>query len=225
MPTELRIGGLTRLSSCDWPGELVATIFCQGCSWCCPYCHNPDLRPATAPSAVAWPDVQAFLKTRTGLLDGVVFTGGEPLLQGSLPDAMRQVRDLGFRVGLHTGGAVPERFAGVLPLTDWIGFDVKAPFDDYASITGSPNSGVAAGESLKSLLASGKVYEIRTTIHPLLLDGGTLFRIAEDLAGLGITHWVLQDFRPHPQIALSVEPYEESVFSGLQSCSLQIVRR
>jgi hypothetical protein len=36
---DLAVGGLLPFSTCDWPGLLVATIFCQGCPWACPYCH------------------------------------------------------------------------------------------------------------------------------------------------------------------------------------------
>ena len=125
---ELRVGGLERLSMCDWPGELAATIFCQGCPWDCPYCHNPHLLPVTGRHEIAWREVVDFLKSRRGLLDGVVFSGGEPTLQSALPQAIAEVRDLGFRIGLHTAGPYPGRLAQVLPLVDWVGFDIKTPF-------------------------------------------------------------------------------------------------
>src|SRR5450759_6030856 len=41
----LCIGGLTPLSLSDWPGQLAAVVFCQGCPWRCGYCHNPHLIP------------------------------------------------------------------------------------------------------------------------------------------------------------------------------------
>jgi pyruvate formate lyase activating enzyme len=148
---ELRVGGLSRLSSCDWPGQLVATVFLQGCPWRCRYCHNPHLLPAPGDGEIAWREVLAFLEARRGLLDGVVFSGGEPTVQAALPAAMRTVRALGFGVGLHTGGPTPERLKAVLPLVDWVGFDVKAPFADYARITGVASSGEAARLSLTHL--------------------------------------------------------------------------
>ena len=225
MPTDLRIGGLTRMSSCDWPGELVATVFCQGCSWRCPYCHNPGLQPASVLSAIPWQEVLAFLKTRVGLLDGVVFSGGEPLLQKSLGGAVREARQLGFRIGLHTGGAVSSRFAELLPHLDWVGFDVKAPFDDYVRITGSPGSGADARESLKWLIAGDTACEIRTTVHPRLLDGAALSRMAEELAGMGVGHWVLQEFRSRCDVALAVEAYTEGVHAQLQACSVHVAWR
>ena len=73
---------------------------------------------------------------------------------------------MGFGVALHTGGYDPARFASVLPALDWVGFDVKAPFEDYRRITGAANSGSPAKESLERLVASGTPYEVRTTVDP-----------------------------------------------------------
>ncbi|UFW88438.1 anaerobic ribonucleoside-triphosphate reductase activating protein (plasmid) [Bradyrhizobium barranii] len=193
---ELRIGGLARLSTCDWPGELAATVFCQGCSWSCGYCHNPHLIPPRGESEIAWQGVLSFLDSRRGLLDGVVFSGGEPTLQAALPDAMRAVRgELGFRVGLHTAGPCPTRLSAVLPLVDWIGFDVKAAFDDYERITGVIGSGINAKASLVRLLESGVACDIRTTVHNALLDRSDLARLASDLVALGVPAHRLQPFR------------------------------
>lgn len=192
---ELRVGGFVRLSTCDWPGELVATVFCQGCPWACGYCHNPHLIPPRAEVGVAWPDIMSFLDSRRGLLDGVVFSGGEPTLQPALPEAMRAVRALGFRIGLHSAGPYPERLRAVLPLVDWIGFDVKAAFDDYERITGIAGSGVKAEASLRQVLASGVARDIRTTIHDAMLDPAALARLSADLDALGARDHRLQPFR------------------------------
>lgn len=192
---DLRIGGLARLSTCDWPGELVATVFCQGCPWSCGYCHNPHLIPPSGSHEIAWPEVLSFLDSRRGLLDGVVFSGGEPTLQAALPDAMHAVRELGFRIGLHTAGPYPTRLSAVLSLVDWIGFDIKAAFDDYARITGTAGSGFKAKASLLRVLEYGVACDFRTTVHDALLDRFDLARLASDLAALGVREHRLQRFR------------------------------
>lgn len=193
--TKLRVGGLTRLSTCDWPGELSAVVFCQGCAWDCAYCHNPGLRTMHAETFILWPEILAFLQSRRGLLDAVVFSGGEPTLQPALLDAVHAVRDLGFRVGLHTAGITPERFEALLPWIDWVGFDVKAPFGAYARITGVDGSGDKALASLRLLLTSGIPYEVRTTFHPALLTLADLIELRDQLLSLGVTHDVIQQFR------------------------------
>ncbi|HSJ80205.1 MAG TPA: anaerobic ribonucleoside-triphosphate reductase activating protein [Thiobacillus sp.] len=191
----LRVGGLTPLSASDWPGMLAAVVFCQGCPWRCGYCHNPDLIPARGDNEIPWEDVLAFLRRRQGLLDGVVFSGGEPTAQAGLLDAMREVRALGFKIGLHTGGMYPQRLAAALPLVDWVGIDVKAPFADYARVTGVAGSGERAHAGLLEVLASGVAHEVRTTVHPALLADAEVVGLAHDLAARGVKHYVIQAFR------------------------------
>jgi pyruvate formate lyase activating enzyme len=191
----LKVGGFVRLSTCDWPGQLAATVFCQGCAWDCPYCHNPGLRQAQADAPISWSSILDFLGGRRGLLDAVVFSGGEPTLQPAILDALEDVRKLGFRVGLHTAGMVPNRFAQLLPSLDWVGFDVKAPFYAYSCITGVERSGTDALASLRLLLESGIPYEVRTTAHPSLLTMENMLELRDQLVSLGVTHYAIQRFR------------------------------
>ncbi|MCW5953832.1 MAG: anaerobic ribonucleoside-triphosphate reductase activating protein, partial [Propionibacteriaceae bacterium] len=187
---------MTRLSTCDWPGKLAATVFLQGCPWRCTYCHNPALLDPTAPGQVPWQQVRELLARRRGLLDGLVFSGGEPTRQPGLPAAMDEVREQGFGVGLHTGGAYPRRLAALLPLVAWVGLDVKALPEQYQRITGVPRSGSAALESLRLVVASGVDHEVRITVDPTVHSAGHV----EELVGLirreGARQVVLQEARP-----------------------------
>jgi len=158
----LRIGGLTRLSATDFPGRLAAVVFCQGCAWRCGYCHNPHLLPRRSSGAIPWHEVLAFLERRRGLLDAVVFSGGEPTLQPSLRQAMEAVKRMGYLIGLHTAGIVPRRLEEVLPLVDWVGMDVKAPFDEHERVTGVRGSGRRAKQSRDLILESGVACEFHT---------------------------------------------------------------
>ncbi len=187
--TELRAGGFTRLSTCDWPGELAATVFCQGCAWDCPYCHNPSLRPIQTAELISWPAILEFLGTRRGLLDGVVFSGGEPTMQVALPDAIEEVKKMGFKIGLHTSGMTPGRLASIFASLDWVGFDVKAPFASYDSVTGIKGSGERARLSLRLLLQSGIPYEVRTTWHAALLSIEDMLLIQGELLTLGVQRY------------------------------------
>jgi pyruvate formate lyase activating enzyme len=202
----LRIGGLTPLTSIDFPGRLAAVLFCQGCPWRCDYCHNPDLLDAKVPGALPWAQVCAFLRRRRGLLDGVVFSGGEPTLQAGLPGALAEVRALGFETALHTAGMYPGRLAALLPLLDWVGLDIKGPWRRIDAITGSHRSAQRVQASLRHLLASGVAYECRTTWHPALFGIDELHTLADELASLGVRRWALQECRssdgaPHSMVA------------------------
>lgn len=191
----LRVGGLTPLTSIDFPGRLAAVVFCQGCPWRCVYCHNPHLIPADVPPAMAWKEVLAFLERRRGLLDGVVFSGGEPTLQAALPRAMREVRGMGFQVALHTAGMYPERLAAVLPMVDWVGLDIKAPAPLHDRIVGAPGGHDRVMASLDLLLASGVDHQCRTTWSSELYGQDELAALVDGLARQGVRDWSRQPLR------------------------------
>ena len=203
MTLALRVGGLTPLTTIDFPGRLAAVVFLQGCPWRCGYCQNPGLIAADAPGAMSWDHVRAFLERRRGLLDGVVFSGGEPTLQAGLSDAVQEVRELGFAVGVHSAGMYPERLAALLPSLDWIGLDIKAPRLEYDTVTGVPGSSAKARASLAHVLRSGIAYECRTTWHAGLFALDRLLALGQELAELGVKRWSVQNCRVdgHPQAA------------------------
>lgn len=195
----LPVSGFVPLSTVDYPGKIAAVVFTQGCPWRCVYCHNPHLRAFPDKEGVGqWKELLISLEKRKKLLDAVVFSGGEPLIHPTLSLAIEEVKALGYQVGLHTTGMVPRRLRKILPLLDWVGLDIKAPFEEYATITGFPRSGSLARESAELLLASGVPYECRTTIHPHFFTVDTLLRLSHTLAEMGVTHYWLQRARLGP---------------------------
>jgi pyruvate-formate lyase-activating enzyme len=102
---------------------------------------------------------------------------------------------MGFGVGLHTACVYPRRLASVLPLVDWVGFDIKAPFAHYERITGVAGSGDHARDCARLIIDSGVDYECRTTIHPSLLAQEEVRALAGTLSELGVQNYVLQLFR------------------------------
>jgi pyruvate formate lyase activating enzyme len=200
----LDVGAFTPLSTTEWPGQRAAVVYVQGCPWRCHYCHNPSLQSRCERNPHAWERVWETLTHRQGLLDAVVFTGGEPTLDAGLPQAMMQVKDLGFRVGLQTAGLYPSRLATCLPLVDWVALDIKTAFEAYKSVTSVPASGEPVRASLELVLHSGKAHELRTTWHPDLLPEATLMHLARSLKAAGARTWVLQPYRPSPTTETSL---------------------
>ena len=121
---------------------------------------------ANATTEVEWEHLIHLLEHRKGILDAVVFSGGEPLMQKGLAQAMDTVKAMGFEVGMHTGGYNPEALRNVIDKVMWIGFDIKAPFEEahYKRATGGIAQVEKVKESLGILLASGVHFECRTTV-------------------------------------------------------------
>lgn len=188
------VGGIVSLTTNDYPSHIAAVIFTQGCPWKCVYCHNPHLQVLNKEDCLPWDDIMGLLETRKNLLEAVVFSGGEPLAQKNLPYAIKEIKQLGFKVGLHTGGAFPGMMKNVLPMIDWVGFDVKTEFDKYENITQMPCSGAAARQSLDLLLSSGVEYEVRITLDKSL-SISTISKILKLLSQIGVNKAVLQNCR------------------------------
>ena len=191
----LQIAGIARLSTCDWPGRLAATVFLQGCPLACGYCHNPGILDPRVPGVLPWSEVMALLARRRGLLDGLVFSGGEPTRQAGLAAAMREVRQQGFGVGLHTAAPYPKRFAEVLPLCDWIGLDIKAPKRLYGRVTGVAAAANPAFACLQLALDAGVALQVRTTVDPLTMNPDDVAELTATLRELGVREHVLQEVR------------------------------
>lgn len=199
----LSIAGLVPLSTVDWPGKLCATVFLQGCPWACTYCHNRDLLDPLAPGRVDWNKVTDLLDRRAGLLDGVVFSGGEALRQRDLAAAIEDVRSRDYLVGLHTAGAYPKHFANVVSDVDWVGLDIKALPDDYEQIVGSA-AGHKAWDCLDTLIEEADCraekntnfgYEVRTTVHPGSPAVARFDTLLSRLRTTGVTSFALQEVR------------------------------
>lgn len=207
---QLRIAGITPFTTIDFPGKLAAVAFLQGCPWKCVYCQNVWMQPRDFDPAFehsSWAALRALLMRRQGLLDGVVFSGGEPCLDPALPAAVKAVKALGYAVGLHTGGAYPRRLAEIIGDLDWIGLDVKAPPDDdahWTRIVQVEGASARWAESFEIVRASGVPFECRTTAHPDFLSEASLLRLADRLADAGADTFALQLYRrpPGQQFAL-----------------------
>ena len=155
----MRISGLQKLSMVDYPGKLAATVFTGGCDLRCPFCHNAPLvvRVAETPH-LSQEEILSFLDSRRGLLDGVVLSGGEPLLQPDAAEFLRAVRSMGFAVKLDTNGCHPEALADILRqgLADYVAMDIKNCREKYAGTVGVPDFDLApVEESIQLLCRSG----------------------------------------------------------------------
>lgn len=190
---DFKIAAIQKFSTLDYPGKLSAVVFSQGCPIRCVYCHNPDFQDYTKPGIIAFTDLLNFIKERKGLLDAIVFSGGEPLMQRDLYDAISIVKQEGFLLGLHTAGTIPNKLNQVLPLLDWVGFDIKTSFDKYEEITRIPNSGKLALEGFDLLQKSGIPYEVRTTVDSRNIKPKDLIDIAKFLKLKNVKKWVLQE--------------------------------
>ena len=182
----MNIHGLQKLTLLDYPGHTACTVFLAGCMLRCPFCHNADLLDMNAEPVMDDAELLAFLRKRQGLLDGVAFTGGEPLMTRELPGLMMRIRDLGYGIKLDTNGCHPEALRGVLEkgLVDYVAMDIKNSPERYAQTCGLEKVNMEKiNESISLLMHEAPDYEFRTTVVAQLHDRDSFLAIGPWLKG------------------------------------------
>jgi pyruvate formate lyase activating enzyme len=174
-----------------------SVIFCSGCNFDCPYCHNPDLvaGQSTCPNQLDTNAVTGFLDQRRGFLDGVVVSGGEPTLQPDLADLCRKIKTLGLPVKLDTNGSRPLVLQHLIEagLVDYIAMDLKTDPLLYRSFIKPDCRPDSIVESIALIMESGVDYEFRTTCVKPIVTPGTIENILQLIAGARL--YALQRFR------------------------------
>ena len=158
--------GIEKLSLVDFDNNLSVVLFCEGCNFRCPFCHNSSL-VLSKNEKIDFNDILEYLKERKKLLDGVVISGGEPTLMNDLAYKCKQIRDLGYLVKLDTNGTNPKVIKYLIDnkLVDHIAMDIKGSFVNYSEIVGLTSLDLNnIKESINILKTSGISYEFRTTL-------------------------------------------------------------
>lgn len=182
----MKIHGLQKMTLLDFPGRVACTVFLGGCDFRCPFCHNFELIDGTAQPIMDEDELLAFLRKRTGLLDGVAFTGGEPCLHRDLPELLGRIRALGFAAKLDTNGFHPALLRQILAegLVDYVAMDVKNSPAKYAATCGLPSLDLTPiRESIALLKSSGADYEFRTTVAAELHQAEDFEEIGQMIRG------------------------------------------
>jgi pyruvate formate lyase activating enzyme len=159
-------------------------VFAQGCNFFCPYCQNPDL---ARPFGELLPEegVLAFLRSRAKLLDGVVISGGEPAIIEDLPEFIKQIKGMGFKVKLDTNGSRPDAVVSLIEkkLVDYVALDLKADPENYPKELGPPEETAKVLETLSALKRLGKPHEFRTTAASPFINDDSVRALAKAAAG------------------------------------------
>lgn len=197
----MKIAGLQKTSLIDYPGKLAAVIYTQGCNLRCPFCHNPELvLPEKYHETLDYDVLFNFLKKRAKQLQGIVVTGGEPLMYKDAPEFLKEIKDLGYLIKLDTNGFYPDVLKRVLDdkLADFVAMDIKAPVDKYDLLTDVECDTDLVNESIELVKKYAPDYEFRTTVVKSLLNKDDLLDIINWVEPA--KKYVVQRFRCHSDV-------------------------
>jgi len=192
----MTFGGFEKFTLIDYPGKIACMAYTIGCNFRCPYCHNPELVDGTVETDISEEKVLDFLDTRTGMLDGLVITGGEPTMHDDLLDFMAKVKKKGFLVKLDSNGTRPAMLKEAIKkkLVDYVAMDIKSPLAKYSQTVARPVDTDAIEESIRLLMGSKVEYEFRTTVIKALLSPEDILQIGSEIKGA--ERYYLQKFIP-----------------------------
>ena len=158
--------GIDKFSLLDYDEKVSVVLFSPACNFRCPFCHNGE-SVLNANTPIPFDEILEFLKSRVGLIDAVVFTGGEPTLMAELKSRIKQVKELGFLIKLDTNGTHPNVLEDLINegLLDYVAMDIKNSEKMYAETAGCPGVNIEnIKKSIEILKNSGVNYEFRTTL-------------------------------------------------------------
>lgn len=212
----MNIGGIQKFSLLDYPGQLAAIVFTQGCNFRCPFCYNPKLVWPAREGKLAYQsfnegklkdhpivstdDFLSFLERRKGKLDAVVLTGGEPMIQRDLKDFIKKIKEMDFLVKLDTNGTDPGKLSELLSenLLDYIAMDLKNSWEKYLLAAGVGFELAKIKKSIKIIKESKVPYEFRTTVVPGYTDSDDIEKMGEAIKGA--RNWYLQNFKANAEL-------------------------
>ena len=180
----MKIGGFQKTSLLDFPDIISAIIWTQGCNFHCPFCYNRDLVEGSV-KLIPEEEIISFLKKRKKLLEGLVISGGEPLLQKDIAEFISKIKKLGYKVKIDTNGTYPKKLKELIEkkLIDYVSMDVKAPKNKYDKLSGVKTDIKKIEESIGIIQRSDVDYEFKTTFIPNLLTKEDIISIAKWLEG------------------------------------------
>lgn len=197
----MKFSGWQKVSLIDYPGLISTVLFTPGCSFRCRFCHNPSLVIPPYQPTIKETHIIQYLSARQGLIQGVVITGGEPLIQKDLKTALTKIKDLGYQVKLDTNGYHPDGLRELLDagLVDYLAMDLKAPLTKYPQITQQPRLDVKKiRSSIQLIMTSNIPHEFRTTLIENFHTLEDIHTMSELIQGARL--YYLQKFITQPQL-------------------------
>ena len=185
---------ITKFTTTDYVGHLSCIIWFVSCNFRCLYCYNDNI-VYTKEGNYTQNDILKFLKTRIGLLDSVVLSGGEATVHNVIPFC-KEIKKLGFKIKLDTNATNLPQIKKLIELNllDYIAIDFKAPKHKFKEIVGIDMYDNTI-KTIQYLIDIAFAFELRTTINKSLLDENDINSMIKTISELGYKNiYYIQNF-------------------------------
>lgn len=204
----MEFGGFQKLTVLDFPGQVACIVFTKGCNFRCPFCHN-SLLVDNKCETYKEEEILSFLEKRKNVLDGIVISGGEPLMH-DIEDFLYKVKELGYKIKIDTNGTYPEKLKELVKkgLADYVAMDIKNIPEKYSQTAGVGFPYKIIEESIDFLLSDKVDYEFRTTVTKEFHTANDLENIAKKISGA--KRYFIQNFVDSGNVFLkNLTPFSE----------------
>lgn len=224
----MKIAKFVKTNSVDWDGILSCQIFMAGCNFRCPYCYVSS----TLEMREEYLDQDEILRyiENSDSIEGVIITGGEPLVHSDLYKFLRRVRALGKKIKLDTNGSYPAVLDDLIGanLVDFVSMDIKAPLtaEEYAMTSYAIVDPEDIEKSIKIIMESGVDYEFSTTIVPIHITEKDIESICSSIRGA--KHYRINQFSPGECIDPTlnqISPYKQKTIMNMVEIAKRYVRK
>jgi len=207
------IAGFQESSLNEWDGHVSSIIWTPGCNWRCTYCHAGYLILDTDKlELINEAKVFKYIESKSGWIDGLCISGGEPTLQPDLCDFIKKVKDQ----------ATVEKLIKD-KLLDCYCLDFKQmPDRRLLEITGETGNLYSVLQSFNLAFGAGIEVEFHTTLCPSYIGIDDIPIMGNFLHNAGL--WVLQQYDTtntiSPNLAREAKYNQEQLGEILKSAQL-----
>lgn len=216
---------LTRFTTTDYVGHISCIIWFVSCNFRCLYCYNDNI-VYTKEGKYTQNNILDFLKTRVGLLDSVVLSGGEATVHNVIP-ICKEIKKLGFKIKLDTNATNLKQIKELinLNLLDYIAIDFKAPKYKFKDITGVSIYDNTI-KTIQYLIDIDFNFELRSTINTALLNEDDINEMIKAIKELKYKNtYYLQNFLETPSNIGNISKSQDIDKDKINSLGLNIQYR
>ena len=224
----MRIAEYTEINTVTWDNVPSCVVQMAGCNFRCCFCNNRrivDIKEGFLSTS----DVIENIRNNT-FAEGVIITGGEPLINRDLYKFLKEIKKLGKRIRLETNGCDPNTLDDLIGanLIDFVSMDIKAPLtaDEYAMNTNAICNMENIEKSIKVVMDSDVDYEFVVTIVPIHITSTDLESICSSIKGAKCLR--LNQFVPgdcFDSTLNHITPYKEKVIREMEGIARNYVKK
>ena len=224
----MKVAKFIKTNTIEWNDIICCQVFTAGCNFRCPYCYASE----EIEKKENFLNTDEILRTieNTESIEGVIITGGEPLVHSDLYKFLKVVRTMGKKIRLDTNGSMPAVLDDLIGanLVDFVSMDIKAPLtaEDYAMTSYAIVDPEDIEKSIEIIMDSGIDYGFTTTVVPIHITEDDIESICASIKGAKC--YRINQFKPGSCLDPTlnqISPYKQKTIMNMVEIAKKYVKK